>query len=153
MLVRRDRAMLGVLIMLDVGFHAGRLTTVSAADIAERAGLARRGIEPLLQALSRSGLLDSVRGPRGGYRLGRRPREISLSEIVRVGTSDDGGGCEDGSTGPGGPLHDKVVDALWGELEAGLSEQLQAISLETLLRRAEASGLQRPLAEPITFSI
>ncbi len=153
MLVRRDRAMLGVLIMLDVGFHAGRLTTVSAADIAERAGLARRGIEPLLQALSRSGLLDSVRGPRGGYRLGRRPREISLAEIVRVGTSDDGGGCEDGSTGPGGPLHDKVVDALWGELEARLSEQLQAISLETLLRRAEASGLQRPLAEPITFSI
>ncbi len=152
MLVRRDRAMLGVLIMLDVGFHAGRLTTVSAADIAERAGLARRGIEPLLQALSRSGLLDSVRGPRGGYRLGRRPREITLAEIVRVGTSDDGG-CEDGAGGPGGPLHDRVVDALWGELEARLSEQLQAISLEALLRRAEASGLQRPLAEPITFSI
>lgn len=153
MLVRRDRAMLGVLIMLDVGFHAGRTTTVSAADIADRAGLARRGIEPLLQALSRSGLLDSVRGPRGGYRLGRRPREITLAEIVRVGTSDDGGACEDGSTGPSGPLHDKVVDALWSELEAGLSEQLQAISLDVLLRRAEATGLKRPLAEPITFSI
>ncbi len=152
MLVRRDRAMLGVLIMLDVGFHAGRMTTVSAADIAERAGLARRGIEPLLQALSRSGLLDSVRGPRGGYRLGRRPREISLAEIVRVGTSDDGG-CEDAATGPAGPLHDGVVDPLWGELEAGLAKQLQAMSLETLLRRAEATGLQRPMAEPITFSI
>ena len=65
MLLRRDRAMIAVLIMLDVAFHAGRAGTVSAADIAERAGLARRGIEPLLQTLSRSALLESVRGPRG----------------------------------------------------------------------------------------
>ena len=72
MIVRRDRGMLAVLIMLDVAFHAGRTSTVSAADIAERAGLARRGIEPLLQALSRSGLLESIRCPRGGYRLGLR---------------------------------------------------------------------------------
>ena len=67
MLLRRDRTMTAVLIMLDVAFNAGRAGTVSAADIAERAGLARRGIEPLLQSLSRSALLESVRGPRGGY--------------------------------------------------------------------------------------
>ncbi len=149
MLVRRDRAMLAVLIMIDVAFHAGRMTTVSAADIADRAGLARRGIEPLLQALSRSGLLESVRGPRGGYRLGRRPREMPLAEITRIAAGDEAG-SEDG---PVGPLHDKVVDALWTELEAGLTERLQAMTLEDLIRRAESCGLRRPLAEPITFSI
>ncbi len=149
MLVRRDRAMVAVLIMLDVGFHAGRSCTVSAAGIAERAGLARRGIEPLLQALSRSGLLESVRGPRGGYRLGRPRREIQLCDVVRTATADDAAG-EDG---PRGELQDAVVDRLWHELDASLCERLQALTLDDLLRRAEAAGLRRPLAEPISFSI
>ncbi len=51
MLLRCDRTMIAILIMLDVAFHAGRNGTVSAADIADRANLARRGIEPLLQTL------------------------------------------------------------------------------------------------------
>ena len=66
MLLQRDRAMTGVSIVLDVALHAGRTDTCSAADIAERLGLARRGIEPVLQALTRAGLLESVR------RAGRR---------------------------------------------------------------------------------
>src|ERR1700679_2535510 len=99
MIVRRDRGMLAVLIMLDVAFHAGRTSAVSAADIAERASLARRGIEPLLQALSRSGLLESIRGPRGGYRLGRPRRDISLEEVVRVALADDVAASDDGPAG------------------------------------------------------
>ena len=165
MLVRRDRALLAVLIMLDIGFHAGRSNTVSAAEIAERSGLARRGIEPLLQALTRSGLLESMRGPRGGYRLGRPRRDITLSEVVMVATAEESGaesgpGSNAGSSpggnpgeGPRGALHDAVVDRLWGELETSLCERLHCLTLEDLLRRAEAAGLRRPLAEPISFSI
>ncbi len=141
--------MLAVLIMLDVAFHTGRTTTVSAADIAERAGLARRGIEPLLQSLSRSGLLDSVRGPRGGYRLGRPRRDIRLDEVVRVAVSDEAG-AEDG---PHGTLLDKVVEPLWCEMDGALAARLHGLTVEDLIRRAETAGIVRPLAEPITFSI
>ena len=141
--------MLAVLIMLDVAFHAGRTSTVSAADIAERAGLARRGIEPLLQSLSRSGLLDSVRGPRGGYRLGRSRRDIHLEDVVRAAVSEDAG-AEDK---PRGALLDRVVDPLWCELEAELAIRLHGLTMDDLVRRAESAGLARPLAEPITFSI
>ena len=88
MLIRRERAMLAVTVMLDVAFHGGRTATVSAAEIADRLGLARRGMEPLLQALSRAGLLESMRGPRGGYRLGRPRRDIRLSDVVAVAVSD-----------------------------------------------------------------
>ena len=149
MLLRRDRAMTAVLIMLDVAFHAGRAGTVSAADIAERAGLARRGIEPLLQTLSRSSLLESVRGPRGGYRLGRPRRDIRLSEIVEIATREEPG-CEDGAAGE---LLSRVVDPVWRELDGALQARLHALSLDDLIRRAEAAGLRRPLAEPISFSI
>jgi Rrf2 family transcriptional regulator, iron-sulfur cluster assembly transcription factor len=150
MFVRRDRCMLAVLIMLDVAFHAGRTSAVSAADIAERASLARRGIEPLLQALSRSGLLESIRGPRGGYRLGRPRRDISLEEVVRVALADDVAASDDG---PAGELQSRVVEKLWGDLDEDLMARLRKTSLDELVRRAEAAGLERPLAEPITFSI
>jgi Rrf2 family transcriptional regulator, iron-sulfur cluster assembly transcription factor len=149
MLLRRDRAVTAVLVMLDVSFHAGRAGTVSAGDIAERSGLARRGLEPLLQVLSRSGLLESVRGPRGGYRLGRPRRAISLLDIVTVATADENAQEE----GPRGRLQESVVEPVWGELEQGLSEQLGKLTLEDLVRRAEAAGLRRPAAEPITFAI
>lgn len=150
MIVRRDRAMTAVSIMLDIAFHAGRSGTVSAADIAERLGLARRGMEPLLQSLSRAGLLDSVRGPRGGYRLGRPQRDIRLAEIVAVSLTEDE---EQQAHGPSGKLHHAVVDPLWADLDNGLRSRLQELSLDDLLRRAAAAGLRRPAAEPITFAI
>jgi Rrf2 family transcriptional regulator, iron-sulfur cluster assembly transcription factor len=149
MIVRRDRGMLAVLIMLDVAFHAGRTSTVSAADIADRAGLARRGIEPLLQALSRSGLLESIRGPRGGYRLGRPRRDIHLDEIFRIATADDAG-SEDG---PSGKMQASVIEPLWHELDEVVGALLEKLTLEDMIRRAEGAGMERPLAEPISFSI
>ncbi len=149
MLLRRDRGMTAILIMLDVAFHAGRSGTVSAADIAERAGLARRGIEPLLQTLSRSALLESVRGPRGGYRLGRPGRDITIASVVEVATADEGGNDE----GPRGDLFTRVVEPAWGELDAQLRVLLQARTFDDLVRSAEKAGLKRPLAEPISFSI
>jgi Rrf2 family iron-sulfur cluster assembly transcriptional regulator len=149
MLLRRDRAMVAVLIMLDVAFHAGRAGTVSAADIAERAGLARRGIEPLLQALSRSSLLESIRGPRGGYRLGRPRRDIRLSDVIDVTIAEDAAGDD----GPVGALFGKVVEPTGRALDDRLRAELGALTLDDLVRRAEATGLRRPLSEPISFSI
>ena len=153
MLIRRDRAMMAVTIMLDVAFHGGRTATVSAADLAERLGMARRGMEPLLQALSRAGLLDSVRGPRGGYRLGRPRRDIRLSEIVDVAVAGGASEASDGADGPIGALQSDVIDPLWAEIDAAARAQLGALTLEDLLKRAAAAGLRRPTAEPISFAI
>jgi Rrf2 family protein len=149
MLIRKDRAMLAITILLDVAFHGGRQATVSAADLAERLGLARRGMEPLLQALSRAGLLESVRGPRGGYRLGRPRRDIRLSEILAVVGGDEA----EAADGPGGALQEKVVEPLWLRLETTAQGVLAGMTLDDLLRQASAAGLQRPDAEPITFAI
>lgn len=149
MLIRRDRAMLAIAIMLDVAFHGGRTTTVSAADLAERLGLARRGMEPLLQTLSRAGLLESVRGPRGGYRLGQARRDVRLSDIVMAVTADD----DDHADRVAGALQSSVVDPLWSVLEASAAAILGGQTLDDLVRRATAAGLRRPRSEPISFAI
>ena len=149
MLIRRDRGLVAVSVMLDVAFHGGRAATVSAADIAERLGLARRGMEPLLQTLSRAGLLESVRGPRGGYRLGRPRRDITLADIVAAAVADDA----EPTDGPSGRLQTAVIDRLWAELEEQARAQMAALTLDDLIRRAAAAGMRRPAAEPISFAI
>jgi Rrf2 family transcriptional regulator, iron-sulfur cluster assembly transcription factor len=146
-MIRRDRVMLAVGVMLDVAFHGSRNATVSAVDLSERLGIARRGMEPLLQGLSRAGLLDSVRGPRGGYRLARPRRDIRLADIVAVVASEDG---------PAAAQHNRlqaVVDGLWDEMEREVMARLEGLALDDLVRRAEAAGLQRPNVEPISFAI
>ena len=148
MLIRRDRALMAVDIVLDVAFHAGRTAEATgAADIAERLGAQRRGIEPVLQALTRAGLLDSTRGPRGGYRLARAPRAISLIEAVDAVLD-----AEEASP-PVGALSAAVTAPLWAELDATLREKLAQLTVGDLLRRATQAGLRRPLTEPLDFAI
>lgn len=149
MYLRRDRTMTAVIVMLDIAFYAGRTGLVSGVDLAERTGLARRGIEPVLQILSRSGLLESVRGPRGGYRLGRAQRDISIDDITQAVMADEQGNNEV----PTCPLITLVVQPCWQKLDNIMKREMAHISLQELIRQAEESGLQRPAEEPISFSI
>lgn len=59
-------------------------SVVSAHEIAKLAGLNKSVVANLLKEFARRGLLESVRGLRGGYRLGKAPGAISLGEILEV---------------------------------------------------------------------
>jgi Rrf2 family transcriptional regulator, iron-sulfur cluster assembly transcription factor len=148
-LTRRDRGMVAAAIVLDVAFHSGSDTVVSGAELAERTGIARRTLEPLLQALSREHLLDSTRGPHGGYRLGRPARLIKLSDVIAVGLNS----LEDSGPGLSGRLQQAVIDPLWDEFDASLLAQAAAVTIEDLLRRAAKAGLRKPVSEPLNFAI
>jgi Rrf2 family protein len=153
MLLRQDRAQTAIAVALDIGFHAGRGATdlAPAAEVADRLGMARRGLEPVLQALSRAGILESVRGPRGGYRLARRPRDITLQQVLEA--LGEPASAEPAESALLGRLQEAVVAPLWGELDALLRERLKALTLEDLLRRATAAGLKRPAMAPLNFAI
>ena len=105
--------MVALAIVLDIAFHSGSETVVNAAELAERTGMARRTLEPLLQALSRDRLLDSTRGPHGGYRLGRPGRLIKVSEVITVGLNS----LEESALDLSGRLQRAVVEPLWGEFD------------------------------------
>ncbi len=141
--------MVALAIVLDVAFHSGGDTVVNAAELAERTGMARRTLEPLLQALSRERLLDSTRGPHGGYRLGKPARLIKVAEAVTVGLNS----LEDGGHDLGGRLQQAVVEPLWAEFDAALLAIAGALTIEDLLKRAAIAGLQKPVTVPLNFMI
>ena len=59
-------------------------TTASAADLAEYFDLPAAYLAKQLQALTRAGVLTATTGPRGGFRLGRAPADITLLQIVEA---------------------------------------------------------------------
>ena len=144
----QPRTALAIAVVLDVAIHAGR-GTVSAADIAERLGLARRGLEPILQPLSRAGVLLSTRGPSGGYRLARPRRGITLGEVVRAVTGEAAAPAE----GETSELFTLVVQPFWAEMEAEALARLDGVSLDVLARRAAGAGLASAPGDVISFVI
>jgi Rrf2 family protein len=141
--------MVALAIVLDVAFHSGGETVVNAAELAERTGMARRTLEPLLQALSRERLLDSTRGPHGGYRLGRPARLIKVADAITVGLNS----LEESVHDLSGQLHRMVIEPLWAEFDAALMALADSLTIEDLLKRAAKAGLRKPVTEPLNFVI
>src|SRR3974390_184400 len=78
---------------------------ISAKALAARHGLPPRHLEPVLQALVRCGILNGIRGPRGGYELARDRRNVSANDILRAAGTVD----EPGMDRAGSELMNKVV--------------------------------------------
>lgn len=148
-LTRRDRGMLAVAVVLDIAFHSTSETVVSGADLAERTGMVRRTLEPLLQALSREQVLDSTRGPHGGYRLGRPARLLKVADVIAVGLAS----LDDGGTEMLGRLQKAVVEPLWDEFDDAIMAIARKLTIEDLLRRAAQTGLRKPASDPLNFVI
>jgi len=57
---------------------------VMIADIAEQASVPRKFLEQILLEMKRRGIVHSQRGKFGGYKLARKPQDISFAEVLRV---------------------------------------------------------------------
>ena len=120
---------------------SGRLLQVG--EIARRQGIPERYLEQMLTSLRRGGLLHSIRGPRGGYRLARPPAEIQLAEVVDC---LDGPSSETGSWSGERPTPDFVVlEALEGRLLQAQRRILQQTRLDQLLEERQSLSEPQPM--------
>jgi len=71
-----------VMAMADLASHEAGSRPVSLADIAGRQGISLSYLEQLFAKLRRNGLVTSVRGPGGGYRLSRSSEGVRISDII-----------------------------------------------------------------------
>ena len=67
--------------MMDLALHA-KIDCVSLVDVAERQSISLSYLEQLFRSLKKSGLVNSVRGAKGGYMLAKNDKEISLADIL-----------------------------------------------------------------------
>ncbi|NQV84407.1 MAG: Rrf2 family transcriptional regulator [Rhodospirillales bacterium] len=137
--------------VLDIAYHSGS-APVQSREITRRQGIPRRYLEQALQHLVRSNILTGVRGPRGGYRLARERRRISIGDIVRVVREMEANSnkIEDA---PGSALGHKVVRPLWLELQGELMQRLDTLSVDDLCDRAEQADIVSEGRQNLDFTI
>jgi Rrf2 family iron-sulfur cluster assembly transcriptional regulator len=117
--------------MLDLALHEVD-KPVTLAGISERQGISLSYLEQLFSRLRRSGLVKSVRGPGGGYRIARKQAEISVSDIITaVDEQIDATQC-----GGHENCHDErrcMTHDLWASLNDKILEFLSGVSLADLV--------------------
>jgi len=124
-----------VMAMIDIGEHsAGQ--PVSLAAIAERQDISQEYLEQLFGKLRRAGLVESARGPGGGYRLAREASDIPVADIIvaadeplRV-TRCEGDAVEGCVRGQKCSAHD-----LWSSLGRQMMYFLGSITLDDVVSR------------------
>jgi Rrf2 family protein len=138
MLKLSRKTLLALEAVIDIAFNA-RPEPVQAKEITARQGVPQRYLEQVMQQLVRAGVLKGVRGPRGGYRLARERRRISIGDVVRVAEAIDDGETE--SAAPTSELGTRIVTPLIHTLQDEVMAKLDAISIEDLCQRARAEGV------------
>lgn len=125
-----------VMAMVDLArFSQGK--PVALADIAERQEISLSYLEQLFAKLRKGGMVTSVRGPGGGYRLAREARDLRIADIVRaVDEPIKATRCKSGS--PVGCARDRgrcLTHDLWEELGNQIYLFLQSVSLDDVCER------------------
>ena len=136
-----------VMAMADLAKRAEGGRAITLADIAQRQDISLPYLEQLFARLRRQGLVKSVRGPGGGYRLARPASETPVAEIVTaVDEPLEAVRCRSTAVGcmPGGVrclTHD-----LWDDLGRHIHDYLASVTLEDVVsgrlreRRTERSS-------------
>ena len=145
------KALYAIEAVLDIAFHASA-EPVQSREITRRQGIPRRYLEQALQQLVRQGVLVGVRGPRGGYRLARERRRISVGDIVRVVRSME---ATDKTTDEmaGSELGHKVVRPRWLAIEDEIMARLDTTSIDDLCDDAQAAGVVSEGRQALDFTI
>ncbi|WMJ85028.1 RrF2 family transcriptional regulator [Oscillospiraceae bacterium LTW-04] len=123
-------------VMIDLAGHdAGAV--ISLRDISQRQGITLKYLEQITPLLSRAGLLKSIRGSSGGYRLTRPAAEYTAGEILRA---------VEGSLVPVACLEDEPncctrcndckTLPFWQGLAQIIDDYVDGVTLEDLLRGA-----------------
>lgn len=120
-------------VMVDLARNGGD-SYVSLSDIAEREDLSMKYLESIISILNKGGMLNSLRGKNGGYKLSRDPKDYNINEILILteGTlapvgciMQDGVHCDKAATCSTLPL--------WAGLDAVIEQYLSNITLEDII--------------------
>lgn len=123
----------------------------SLADIAKRQSISLPYLEQLFVKLRRSGLVTSIRGPRGGYKLSRNASEIRVSEVLAA-VDETVDALHTGAAASGG-LSGSRAQSLTNRLWEGLSAHVYVFLHQTRLSDVVANEMTPCPAVPNLFEM
>ena len=130
----------GARAILEIAKNYGKHPT-KRKDISKTQEISESYLENIMLALKSNGLIDTVRGARGGYELGRPPSGITLFQIVEalegplelVDCLTDGSSC--------GRIDECAMREVWSGLKKAMEESLGRVTLQDLLDKNETEAL------------
>lgn len=130
---------------------AGENSRTSLGQLSKAEDISLPYLEQIFVRLRRAGLVTSVRGPGGGYKLARPPAEIRVSEIFeavdeKVSAMHVGAGASGGKSG-------SRAQSLSNRLWESLSAQVFVFLHQTTLQDVIGNGLKPCPAVPSLFSV
>ncbi len=119
--------------------------TIQSGDIAVSQNIPESYLVQLLNQLRKSGLIRSVRGPRGGHELARRPEELTVGNVLDVleGPLDLLGKGEDRPASGS----DELFREVWSDVESAIQSVVSSVTF------AELSNRHQKRHSNITFRI
>lgn len=126
-------------------------TLLSLAEISKRQDISLPYLEQLFVKLRRAGLVESVRGPGGGYKLAKQPSEIRVSEIL--GAVDETVSALHTGAGASGAVSGSRAQSLTNRLWEGLSAQVYVFLHQTRLSDIVGNELAPCPAVPALFQV
>ncbi|MGE5373324.1 MAG: RrF2 family transcriptional regulator [Solirubrobacterales bacterium] len=135
----------GLRAMLDMATNADE-GPITVHSIAERENLSDRYLEQLMAILKKAGLVKSVRGAQGGYKLARDPKDITVGEIIRT---------LEGPIAPVDCVSEEQPEAcsrseicvtrvVWSKVRDSIAQVLDAWTLADLVEESKALANREP---------
>jgi Rrf2 family protein len=130
------RGKYGVRALFEIARNYGR-GPLSMKEIVERQRISLSYLEQILHKLGKAGIIESVRGPHGGYVLSRKPAGLTIGDVVRAleGPIALSHCLEPGDSGCY-QADDCVARMVWARVGERIEEALDSITFEDLLRQA-----------------
>ncbi|HEC90591.1 MAG TPA: Rrf2 family transcriptional regulator [Alphaproteobacteria bacterium] len=138
--------------VLDIAYNGGS-GPVQSREITRRQGIPRRYLEQALQQLVRRDILVGIRGPRGGYRLARERRRISVGDIVRTIRDVEDAQNAAPEDEPGSELGRRIVRPLWIGMQQKALAGLDKITIDDLCAGADKENILSEGRSNLDFSI
>ncbi len=119
-------------------------------DIVQRQQISQKYLESIMTTLSKAGLVDSVHGKGGGYRLNRKPAEYTIGEVLRLTEVNLAPvACLSQEARPCDRACQCQMLPVWAKLDRLINDYLDSVSLADVARQMQESAAGQAAAEPV----
>ncbi|MBP8184111.1 MAG: Rrf2 family transcriptional regulator [Rhodoferax sp.] len=141
------RGRFAITAMIDLALRQSA-TPVPLQDLAQRHRISMSYLEQMFAKLRQHGLVESTRGPGGGYRLARSASGISVADIIGA-IEDEMGDRHREVQRETSPSAQAMTQDLWDALQSTVATYLKTVTLQSLADEQKAKGFQVQERKPV----